>query len=108
MIEILHVTKAVWDKAAWRDEFDAATVDYLRRSGEEIDETTLWTAIAAAIADSTHVGIMLAVGLKDGRFAGYGLFRVEGGNASTGPLLHCWQLYSKPGVASLKELYAAA
>lgn len=108
MIQVLHVTKTIWDSAEWRDEFDAATTDYLRRSGEEIDEKTLWAAIAASIADSARAGIMLAVALKDGKFAGYGLFRVEGGNGATGPLLHCWQLYSKPGVASLHELYAAA
>jgi hypothetical protein len=106
MIDLINVIPPVWEGATWKNDFKAAVSDYLRRSNEEIDEASLYEWISAAITGTP--GLVLVVALKDGVFAGYGLLRAEAGNPMTGPILHVWQLYAKPGVCTLRELWRAA
>ena len=109
-VRLYRVVAELYIDAPWKDQFDEAVADYLRRSREEITEQEEWTFLHAAMQEKDNPGLMLAVAVSDDdeQLLGFALFRDLPGIPSVGRILQIWQVYAWPGRARLVDIFKKA
>lgn len=79
------------------------SLDYLRRSGEELLPSEQEALIAASVSHQQGLATLYAVN-DSGEPVAYALLRVVVSSAAVGPEVVVWQVYVRPGRARLKDL----